>query len=61
MILTSPLSTSLVRVHGPPPFVQKVAWHSKFEVRAPVADVMHAVGQVNASNHAAVEFLAYRR
>jgi hypothetical protein len=47
--------------HGSPRFVEKVAWHSKFEVRAPVADVVHGVGPVIASNHAAVEVLVYRR
>jgi hypothetical protein len=47
--------------HGSARFVQKVAWHSKFGVGAPVADVVHGLGQVIASNHAAVEFLVYRR
>ena len=34
-----------VSVHGSPRCVRKVAWHSKFEVRAPVADVVSGVGR----------------
>jgi hypothetical protein len=52
MILTCPLSTltlvakmpilghAYASLHGSPRFVQKVAWHSKVEVRAPVADIV---------------------